>query len=105
MKMRELRMIIVPSETETRLWGRDAMHTMKLRATLPAEPWHAMAIPRLLEALGSFVPLRAALVVPARQPSSATRLYPAWFADAGGESYDLQIIGSTRRERLEWWGR
>lgn len=103
--MRELRMIIVPSETGTRMWARDASHATKLRATLPLEPAHAHALPRLLEAIGSFLPVHAALVVPARVPSSATRLYPGWFADAGGAGYDLQIIGSARRELREWWGR
>ena len=103
--MRELKMIIVPSQTETRLWARDASRATRLRATLPPEPEHALALPRLLEALASFLPVRAALVVPARVPSSATRLYPGWFADAGGAGYDLQIIDGARRERREWWGR
>lgn len=103
--MRELKMIIVPSETETRVWARDASGSLTLRATLPADPPHTHAVPRLLEGLGSFLPVRAALVVPARVPSSATRLYPGWFCDVGGDGYELQIIGSTRRERREWWGR
>jgi hypothetical protein len=103
--MRELKMIIVPSSTATFLWARDSRNATRLQARLPPEPWHARALPELLEALGHFVPLRAALVVPAREPSSATKLYPAWFADLGGDNYDLQVIGSTRRERREWWGR
>lgn len=103
--MRDLKMIIVPSETETRLWARDATRATRLRATLPSQPEHTHALPRLLMALGSFLPVRAALVVPARAPSSATRLYPAWFTDVGGDGYDLQIIGSARRELREWWGR
>jgi len=103
--MRELKMIIVPSETETRVWARDASRTLKLRATLPAEPEHTHALPRLLEGIGSFLPVRAALVVPARVPSSATKLYPGWFSDAGGDGYELQIIRSARREHHEWWGR
>jgi hypothetical protein len=102
--MRELKMVIVPSETETRVWGRNASRTVKLRATLPAEPTHAHALPRLLEALGSFLPVHAAFVVPGREPSSATRLYPAWFADVGGDGYELQVIGSAKREHREWWG-
>lgn len=104
MTMRELKMIIEPSTTETVLWARDAQYTTRLRAKLPP-PSHAKALPHLLEALGRFAPVRAALVVPALEPSSATRLYPAWFADLGGDGYDLQIIGDTRRERREWWGR
>ena len=103
--MRELRLIIVPSTTGTLLWAKDAANVTRLRATLPTSPWHARALPLLLEALGSFVALRAALVVPAREPSSATRLYPAWFADLGGDNYDLQVIGSSRRELREWWRR
>ena len=101
--MRELSMIIVPSETETRLWARDAYLKTRLRATLPTQPDHAQALPRLLDAIGSFIPLRAALVVPAREPSSATKLYPAWFADVGGARYELQVIGSARRELRKWW--
>jgi hypothetical protein len=103
--MRELKMIIVPSETETRVWARNASRTITLRATLPPDPEHTHALPRFLVGIGSFLPVRAALVVPARVPSSATRLYPDWFHDAGGDGYELQIIGSARRERHEWWGR
>ena len=103
--MRELKMLIVPSTTATVLWARDWKYATKLRAVLPSEPWHARALPLLLEALGSFVPLRAALVVPTQGHSSATRLYPAWFADLGGDNYDLQIIGGSPRERREWWAR
>lgn len=103
--MNELKMIIVPSPTETRVLARDAGGTLTVRATLPTEPQHTHALPRLLIGLGSFVPVRAALVVPARAPLSATKLYPGWFTDAGGEGYELQIIGSTLREHREWWGR
>ena len=103
--MRELKMIIVPSETATRVWARDVMGAVKLHATLPAEPTHPAALPRLLEGLGSFLPVRAALVVPSRVPSCATRLYPDWWIDVGGDGYDLQVIAGSRRERREWWGR
>lgn len=103
--MRELRMIVVPSTTRTLLWAKDATDTTTLRANLPALPWRARAVPMLLEAIGSFVALRAALVVPAKQPSCATRLYPGWFADFGGDNYDLQVIGSSRRELRDWWRR
>lgn len=103
--MRELKMIIVPSETETQLWGRNANGSIRFRGTLPTQAEHTHALPRLLTALGSFLPVRAALVVPAREPSCATTLYHAWFSDVGGDGYELQIIGSARRERREWWGR
>ena len=103
--MNELKMMIVPSPTETRLFARDAEATMTVRATLPTTPQHTHALPRLLIGLGSFVRVRAALVVPSRAPLSATRLYPGWFSDAGGDGYELQIIGGTRREHREWWGR
>lgn len=103
--MHELRMIIVPSETTTRLLARDATGATRLRATLPARPWRAKAIPHLLEALGSFLPVRAALVVASRETSSATSLYPGWFADVGGIGYELSVIGNARRERHEWWNR
>jgi hypothetical protein len=103
--MSELKMIIVPSETGTKVWGRNATRTLKLHATLPAEPIHPAALPRLLEAVGSFLPVRAALVVPSRVPSCATKLYPEWWVDVGGGSYELQVIAGSKRERLEWWGR
>lgn len=103
--MDRLKLLIVPSESVTRFVARTASGRTLLRASLPPEPWHARALPRLLEGLGSFAPLHAALVVPARAPSSATRLYPDWFADAGAETYDLQVIGSSRRELYAWWGR
>lgn len=103
--MNELKMMISPSPTETKVWARDAEGAMVVRAILPTTPQHTHALPRLLMGLGSFVPVRAALVVPARAPLSATKLYPGWFTDAGGDGYELQIIGSTRREHREWWGR
>ena len=103
--MGELKVIIVPSETETRLLGRDGNFATKLRATLPSEPAHPQALPMLLKALGCFHRVHAALVVPSEAPSSATRLYPGWFGDIGGGLYELQVIGGSRRERREWWGR
>jgi hypothetical protein len=103
--MSELKMIIVPSETETKVWGRDATRKVKVHARLPAEPIDPAALPRLLGAIGSFLPVRAALVVPSRVPSCATRLYPGWWIDVGGAEYDLQVIAGGKRERLEWWGR
>lgn len=103
--MHELKMVILPSETETYLWGRNADRTIRVRATLPPEPKDMDALPHLLEALGGFLPIRAALVVPERAPLSAMKLYPGWFTDVGGVRYDLQILGGTRRESREWWGR
>lgn len=103
--MDQVKLIIQPSERATRLVARDSSGVTLLRARLPPEPWHARALPRLLEGLGSFAPLHAALVVPAAAASFATRLYPGWFADAGGESYDLEIIGSRPSELREWWMR
>ena len=101
--MYQLKLIISPSEQGTRLLARDRNGTILLRASLPPQPWHTRAVPRLLEGLGSFVPLRAALVVPAEAASLATRLYPGWFGDAGGDNYELEVIGSSRRARREWW--
>ena len=103
--MSELKMMIVPSETETKVWGQDATRRLKIHATLPTEPLHPAALPRLLQALGCFVPVRAALVVPSRVPSCATKLYREWWVDVGGAGYDLQVIAGSKRERLEWWGR
>lgn len=101
--MHDLKLMISPSESLTQLVARDPSGMTLLKATLPPRPWHMMALPRLLEGLGSFVPLRVALVVPAEAPASATRLYPGWFADMGGENYDLRVIGSSPRERRDWW--
>ena len=104
--MRALKMIIVPTESETRLLARNAESSkIWLRATLPTEANNPRAVPNLLTSLAGFLPIRAALVVPARTPSCVTRLYPDWFHDVGGDGYDLQVIGGTRRERREWWGR
>jgi len=102
--MRTLKIIILPSEAETRLLGKTASGIC-LRATLPTTTEHTHALPRLLVGFASFMPVRAALVVPSRAPSCATKLYPDWFADVGGHGYDLQVIDGSRRERREWWGR
>jgi hypothetical protein len=95
--MQELRMIIVPSATETRLWARTATRTSSLRATLPPIPQEPDALPRLLEALADFLPVRAALVVGGPDATCATRLYPGWFADLGGAGYDLEVVRSAAR--------
>ena len=102
--MHPFKLMILPSESLTLLMARDQKGTMLLKARLPPTPWHVLALPRLLEGLGSFVPLRAALVVPDKAPAFATRLYPGWLTDMGGENYDLKVIGSSHRERHEWWG-
>jgi hypothetical protein len=101
--MDQLKLMISPSESQTHLIARDRQGTTLLRAALPPSPWHACALPRLLEGLGSFVPLHAALVVAAKAPALATRLYPGWLTDMGGENYEFQIIGGGPRERHEWW--
>ncbi len=104
--MDALKMIIVPHETETRLVAKTAATSgIWLRATLPTMTLHPQALPLLLTALGSFVPVHAALVVATRAASFATRLYPGWFPDVGGPGYELQVIGDTRRERAAWWCR
>jgi hypothetical protein len=104
--MHALKLIIDPSETETRLLARDAeTSAICLRATLPTRALHPLALPSLLVGLASFLPIHAALVVPARAHSCATKLYPSWFSDVGGRGYELQIIGETRRERAAWWRR
>jgi hypothetical protein len=89
--MRELKMVIVPSETETRVWGRDATRRVKVHATLPPKPSHPLAVPWLLEALGCFIPVRAALVVTGPRCTYASKLYPDWFGDFGGPHYELSV--------------
>lgn len=103
--MGQLKLIILPSESETLLVAKNGNGESLLRARLPPQPWHARALPRLLEGLGGFAPLRAALVVPEKAPSFANRLYPGWFTDFGGDGYGLEIIGSRPRDRREWWTR
>jgi hypothetical protein len=53
-------------------------------------------VPRLLEALGCFLPVRAALVVTGPRCTYATRLYPSWFGDFGGAHYQLEIADPPR---------
>lgn len=102
--MDRARLLIMPLEHTTRLLAKTATGAPILRAQLPAPALHTQALPLLLDALSSFVPLRAALVVPDRAPSLATRLYPGWFTDFGGARYDLQTIRSGRRDLRHWWG-
>jgi hypothetical protein len=94
--MSELRIVIVPSSTATRVQGSDSRGT-KVWASLPAAPLSPEALPMLLDALGRFVPVRAALVVDAREPSFATRLYPDWWIDEGGDHYRLELAGREPR--------
>jgi hypothetical protein len=94
--MKELRMVIVPSQTRTKVWGSDERGT-SLRASLPGEPLAPEALPMLLDALGRFVPVRAALVVDVRDPSFATRLYPDWWIDDGGDHYRLELARERGR--------
>lgn len=94
--MNELKMIIVPSRTRTRMWGSNG-HGTKVHAWLPPVSPMPEALPMLLDALGRFVPVRAALVVDAQQPSFATRLYPDWWIDQGGEHYRLELAARKPR--------
>jgi hypothetical protein len=93
---KELRVLVVPGRTTT-IVAVDRSRVV-LRARLPASPWHARALPRLLKALACWYPLpvRAALVVDERAPSCATSLYPNWFADLGGDAYVLEVVGRPR---------
>lgn len=95
--MRELHVLIIPTPEGATILATDSRRTV-LRARLPT-PWHARAVPRLLDALGRWhpLPIRAALVADDELGSSVTRLYPGWFADFGARLYDLEIVG--RRER------
>ena len=102
--MDRARLLIRPSEHTTHFLAKGPAGATLLSARLPM-PTHSSALPLLLEALATFVPLHAALVVPDKAPSFAMRLHPGWFADFGGESYDLQVIRSGRRDLRHWWGR
>ncbi len=94
--MNELRIVIVPSRAATRVRGTDSRGS-RVWASLPAAPSSPEALPMLLDALGRFVPVRAALVVDAREPSFATILYPDWWIDEGGDHYRLELAGRERR--------
>jgi hypothetical protein len=102
--MDRARLLILPTPHTTQLIARSVTGATLLRAQFPAPALHSEALPILLRALGNFVPLRVALVVPNQAPSLATRLYPRWFTDFGDDRYDLQTIGSGRTELRRWWG-
>ncbi len=95
--MRELHVLIIPTPEGATILATDSRRTV-LRARLPT-PWHARALPRLLDALGRWhpLPIRAALVVGDESDSSATRLYPGWFDDFGARLYELEIVGPRVR--------
>lgn len=93
--MSELRMVIVPTAAGTWMRG-SAARQWTVWARLPSAPTSPEALPMLLDALGRFVPVRAALVVDAREPSFATNLYPEWWIDQGGDHYRLELAGRER---------
>ena len=100
--MRELHVLIIPTPEGATIRATDGRRAI-LRATLP-RPWHARAVPRLLDALGLWhpLPIRAALVVDDEHGSYVTRLYPGWFPDFGTGLYELEVVSRpTRRERGE----
>jgi hypothetical protein len=97
--MKELRVTLVPFPR-----GATICATVDRRRILTARlpmPWHACAVPRLLEALGLWhpLPIRAALVVDARSSTFATRLYPGWFPDFGTDAYALEVVDRPEAER------
>lgn len=98
----ELRVVITPSPRWARIVAFEGCGLV-LSARLPQTPWHRRALPTFLEALGRWhhLPVRAVLVVDARVSSSATSLYPNWFADFGGQAYELEVVDrrSPRAER------
>lgn len=96
--MKEMKMVIVPSGAMTRFWGRNASRTTSFRGTLPSQPMNPEAWTRLLEALGSFAPIRVALVASDRVPSCGTSLCPGWWYDVRGGSYELTVID----DRHDW---
>jgi hypothetical protein len=98
--MKEMKMVIVPSGTTTRIWGRNPSRTTSFRGSLPSRPINPEAWTRLLEALGSFAPVRAALVAPGRVPSCDTSLCPGWWYDVRGGNYELTLID----DRRDWLG-
>ncbi len=97
--MRELRVLVIPTRTGAMLRATEGA-SLVMRAKLPM-PWHAQAVPKLLDALGLWhpLPIRAALVVDAESGIYATRLYPDWFPDFGGGLYELEVVDHRRRER------
>lgn len=96
---RELRVLVIPTPTGATLRATEGCRSV-LRAKLPM-PWHAQAVPKLLDALGLWhpLPIRAALVVGEESGIYATRLYPGWFPDFGAGLYELEVVDPLRRER------
>lgn len=97
--MRELTVTLVPSLHGATIYATTGRRRI-LQARLPM-PWHARAVPTLLEALGLWhpLPVRAALVVDARSSAFATRLYPGWFPDFGTDAYALEVVDRPKDER------
>lgn len=114
--MRELRVVISPSATSTRVIA--TAHTESgsetlLKARLSAEPSHPRALSWLLEsiALWQGQSVRAVLAVDGSRTSSGTRLYADWFADFGGALYTLEVVDlreqrerRVHRDRIEAMG-
>jgi hypothetical protein len=98
--MSELKVTIVPSTTSTTIEAV-AHARLILHARLPPTPWHQKALPMLLESLGHWhhLPVRAALVVGAKEASCVTKLYPEWFTDFGGRAYALEIVDRRGGDR------
>jgi len=95
--MRELQVLIIPTSRGATIHATDGRSAV-LRAKLPT-PWHAQAVPKLLEALGHWhpLPIRAALVVDEEHGSYVTRLYPGWFPDFGTGLYALEVVDRPAR--------
>ena len=97
--MRELTVTLLPSSHGATICATAGRRRI-LEARLPM-PWHARAVPTLLEALGLWppLPIRAALVVDERSHAFATRLYPGWFPDFGTDAYVLEVVARPKTER------
>jgi hypothetical protein len=108
--MRSIWVAIDSTSQETRILATAGPTETVFKARLSPRVAHPRAVPTLLEALALWEgrPVRAALVVDARDDSSATRLgLDSWAGDVGRPLYELELVrrGERRhRDRLGGMG-
>lgn len=108
--MRSIWVAIDSTSQGTRILATAGPTETVFNARLSPTVAHPRAVPTLLEAMALWEgrPVRAALVVDARDDSSATRLgLDAWAGDVGRPLYEFELVrrGARRhRDRLDGMG-
>jgi hypothetical protein len=102
--MNELRMVLSPGPTATRVIAISGSATESetvLKARLSPTPSHPRAVQWLLEAMALWqgTVVRAALCAGRPGRSYVTGLYPDWFADFGNALYTLELCEARRPGR------